>query len=453
MDVLNERLMQCPAYLKGLRHLIVASPIVLVVPTLVLLLLVVAGELGVWAAARSHLKQMRLEARATAHSAAQQIQFILQSQQAPVVAFASLIKQNPNIVDLNKQLVPVMSSLLRQLDPSNRTLRFNLYPWAIRSGVYPPTPRNLATLNFNSMDSPLYSNLIRIGSLIAFEYSRQGRDFSIVNGPIRLSDYDNGLSVVSFLWLPVYDNQTSPATANGTCNQTTASSANWTDPWGFNRPFRAPYAPNISLGNLTDPVCRSCGSYCAPRRVNGTMYRYWGYCESIVLTSQIDTVLRQLQTGSEGVPYKYVLYRVHDPMLADASQLADLKLDSVLQRDSADVRALGLMIFGSADDAPESVLTQKASPVCSPVVSDVLGLVWQLCIAPENGWTVEWEVPIQAMVVVCALLVAGAYCLKCVCVSVCLCACVSVCLCVCVSVCLCVCVSVCLCVCVSVCLC
>ncbi|GIL49893.1 hypothetical protein Vafri_6202 [Volvox africanus] len=406
-DVLNERWMQCRTYFKGLRHLIVSSPIVLVVPVLVLILLVVAGELGVWAAARSHRNQMRLEARTAAHSAAQQIQFILQGQQAPVVAFASFIKQNPNIVDLNKQLEAVMNSLLRQLDPSNRTLRFNLYPWAVRSGVYPPTPRNLATLNFNSMDSPLYANLIRLGSSIAFEYARQGRDFSLVNGPFRLSDYDNGLSVVSFLWLPVYDNQTSPVTANRTCNQTAASSTtNWTDPWGFDRPFRAPYAPYISLGNLTDPVCRSCGQYCAPRRVNSTWYRYWGYCESIVLTSQIDTVLRQLQTGTKELPYNYVLYRIQDPMLSNASQLADLNQDGVLQRDGADIRALGLMVFSSTDNAPESVLARKASPVCSPVVSDVLGLVWQLCIAPQGGWKVDWEVPIQAMVVVCAFLVA-----------------------------------------------
>jgi hypothetical protein len=151
----------------------------------------------------------------------------------------------------------------------------------------------------------MYKNLVRIGSAMGLEYAKLGNDFSVVNGPFRLSDYDTGLSVVSFLWVPIRDAAEAAAVEarSGRCSNKTAAAAaaaaGYSDPWGFDRLFEAPYAPNVTLGKLTDPVCRSCGAACAPQRINGTLYRYWGYCESIVLTSQILSVLRLLERSGQ----------------------------------------------------------------------------------------------------------------------------------------------------------
>jgi hypothetical protein len=70
---------------------------------------------------------MRQEASASARFAAQQIEFVLQGQQAPVVAIATAIKQNPNIVELNQHFQFTMGSLLRQVGGSGRAIKLLLH--------------------------------------------------------------------------------------------------------------------------------------------------------------------------------------------------------------------------------------------------------------------------------------------------------------------------------------
>ncbi len=61
-----------------------------------------------------------------------------------------------------------------------------------------------------------------------------------------------------------------------------------------------------------------------------------------------------------------------------------------------------------SENQPPAQFMEHDSPVCSNVTSDVLSLVWGLCIAPVDGWEPQWVVPLSIMVAVCALLVAGA---------------------------------------------
>jgi len=356
--------------LKVVGHTVAAAPWIAAIPALLLVVLLIAGHLGVLAAAQNYIQQRKEVAVGVAASTAQHVALQLETIVAPNVAIATAVKALPHVPSLAQVFPSLAADVLTKLDPVQSVTRIQIIPWGIISGVYPYTPQaNLDTLNYRFFYDPQ-----RLAVTQAFV--AQGPDALDIIGPITLIDKAVGFVSRMALFMPhVPDNET----------------------WGMERPFAVPYAPGLVLGNATRAELGPCGEPCGVQVINGTRWRFWGLLNTVVRAAPLMRPLEALHT--QPVAYKYVLFRVLDAALNEGvtrKQAEYYKMSSDTVVFASDPEVFGPVV--SSDDGAQ----------CSDVlVGTAINLKWAVCIAPIDGWQPEWLVAMQVMISVVSVILAG----------------------------------------------
>lgn len=104
----------------------------------------------------------------------------------------------------------------------------------------------------------------------------------------------------------------------------------------------------------------------------------------------------------QSVPYRYVLFRVTDAAMSErelrnnANSAEDFGLSS------------DVIVFSSDPARFGATVTTDDDPSCSDVqVGSGVSLTWALCVVPADGWEPGWLMPMQVVVAVVSVIIAG----------------------------------------------
>ncbi len=114
---------------QGVGQLAAASPRVVLIPLLILLLLLGAGELGVWVGSYNFSQRRHIMARGLVASKAHEINSMIHSWLAPVIAGAAVVRRTPHIAGISRDVQSIAQPILekvsaRCLSPKSFNLAF-----------------------------------------------------------------------------------------------------------------------------------------------------------------------------------------------------------------------------------------------------------------------------------------------------------------------------------------